>query len=231
MHARDKVAGIKKRTPTLLIDTYDTVRAARRITEVFRPGEVAGVRLDSGDLAALSHEVRRILDTAGFTTARILASGDLNERLVADLVAQRAPIDAFGVGTDLTTVRDAPALGGVYKLVELRQGDRREYRIKTSQAKMTYPGHKQIWRHIGPDGRMIGDTVTLYEQPPPASDAVPLLIPVLREGRRLGPSPTLSDIQRRTCAALSQLPEALRELDAPAAPYPVGFSERLLAIQ
>lgn len=79
----------------LLIDTYDTVRAARRITEIFRPGDVAGVRLDSGDLAALSRKVRDILDAAGFTSTRILASGDLNERLIADLVAQDAPIDSF----------------------------------------------------------------------------------------------------------------------------------------
>jgi nicotinate phosphoribosyltransferase len=216
---------------TLLIDTYDTVRAAERITEVFRPGEVAGVRLDSGDLLVLSREVRKALDAAGFTSTRILASGDLNERLVADLVAQDAPIDFFGVGTDLTTVRDAPALGGVYKLVELRQGDRRAFKIKTSEAKLTYPGQKQIWRHVGPDGRLMGDTVTLVDEPAPSPEAIPLLEPVLRAGKRLGPAPALPAIQRRAAAALSQLPEPLRGLDAPGEPYPVRFSERILTVQ
>src|SRR5439155_26243818 len=84
----------------LLIDTYDTLRAAREITQRFRPGEVAGVRLDSGDLLTLSKEVRGILDAAGLTTTKIFASGDLDEELIADLIARGAPIDAFGVGTE-----------------------------------------------------------------------------------------------------------------------------------
>lgn len=219
------------RNATLLIDTYDTVRAARRITETFRPGEVYGVRLDSGDLAALSREVRKILDAAGFTATRIIASGDLNERAIAALSAQEAPIDAYGVGTDLTTVRDAPALGGVYKLVELQQAGQRMLKMKFSADKVTYPGQKQVWRHVGPDGCYEGDTVTLIEEPPPAPDALPLLVPVLQNGRQVGPLPSLLEIQQRAREAIGRLPERLRGLDAPAEPYPVRFSAPILAAQ
>lgn len=216
---------------TLLIDTYDTVRAARRITETFRPGEVYGVRLDSGDLAVLSREVRKILDAAGFTETRIIASGDLNERAIAALSAQGAPIDSYGVGTDLTTVRDAPALGGVYKLVEMQQDGRRALKMKFSEDKATYPGQKQVWRHLGPDGCYHGDTLTLVEEPPPAPDALPLLVPILRNGRKVGPLPSLMEIQRRAREAIARLPGRLRGLDVPAEPYPVRFSASILAAQ
>jgi len=215
----------------LLIDTYDTLRAAHSITETFRPGEVFGVRLDSGDLAVLAREVRRILDSAGFTETKILASGDLNERLIADLSAQGAPIDSFGVGTDLTTVRDAPALGGVYKLVEIQQNGQRVLKMKFSEDKATYPGQKQVWRHTGPDGFYTGDTVTLVDAPPPAPDAAPLLVPVLQNGRKVGPLPSLGEIQRHAREAIARLPGRLRGLDAPSEPYPVRFSAPILAAQ
>ncbi len=215
----------------LLIDTYDTLRAARDITRLFQPGEIRGVRLDSGDLAALSRDVRRILDEAGFTSAQIFASGDLNERLIADLAAQNAPIDSFGVGTDVTTVRDAPALGGVYKLAELRHDGQREFKIKTSQAKQTYPGQKQVWRRTGQDGVAAGDIITLYDEPSPAPDAAPLLVPILQGGRRVGSLPDLRDIQRHAREAIAQLPEPIRGLETPPAPYQVRFSERILQLQ
>ena len=107
-----------------LIDTYDTLEAARSIVAAgLRP---AAVRLDSGDLAALAREVRRIFDAGGLEATRIVVSGDLDEWSIADLLAQEAPIDGFGVGTALSTSRDAPALGGIYKLVEIdRAGTRR----------------------------------------------------------------------------------------------------------
>jgi nicotinate phosphoribosyltransferase len=215
----------------LLIDTYDTVRAARGITEAFRPDEVAGVRLDSGDLGALAREVRAVLDQAGFTGTQIFASGDLNESAVADLVAGGAPSGSFGVGTDLTTVRDAPAPGGVYKLVEIRRDGQREPKMKLSAEKMTYPGQKQVWRHAGPDGRFTGDTVTLMDEPRPAPGAEPMLVPVVQGGRRALPRPPLAEIQAPARAALARLPEPLLELDPPAEPYPVRFSDRILALQ
>jgi nicotinate phosphoribosyltransferase len=136
----------------LLLDTWDTVQGAHHAVEVANElaGEgvrVAGVRLDSGDLDVLSRKVRAILDDAGFSDIRILASGDLDEYRIADLVAARAPIDAFGVGTRMGTSADAPSLGVVYKLVE----DERGPRLKLAEGKATLPGRKQVWRQDGFD--------------------------------------------------------------------------------
>jgi nicotinate phosphoribosyltransferase len=214
----------------LLIDTYDTPRAARRIVEAFRPGEISGVRIDSGDLGALAREVRAILDAGGFGSTRILASGDLNEYSITDLVAAGAPIDAFGVGTDLTTVKDAPALGVVYKLVEIERDGRREFKMKFSEGKSTYPGRKQVWRLTGEDGLYAGDVVTLEDEPAPAHGARPLLAPVLAGGRRLAPRPALRELRDEARAAVARLPERLRGLTAPADSYPVRFSDRIAEV-
>jgi nicotinate phosphoribosyltransferase len=214
----------------LLIDTYDTLRAAREITRAFAPGEVAAVRLDSGNLLELSRGVREIFDAAGFSETGIVASGDLDERSIDGLLARGAPIDSFGVGTELTVVRDAPSLGGVYKLVEIEREGRREMTMKASEGKATYPGHKQVWRHTGPDGRFSGDTVALVDEPGPPG-AAPLLVPILRGGRRVGPPPPLAEIRQRAREAVAMLPAPLLGLDAPAEPYPVRFSDQILATQ
>lgn len=214
----------------LLIDTYDTLRAARRVVEAFRPGEVAGVRIDSGDLGELARGVRAILDAGGFASTKILASGDLNEWSIAELVAAGAPIDSFGVGTDLTTVRDAPSLGVVYKLVEMERDGRRDFKMKLSSGKATYPGRKQVWRSTGDGGRYAGDVVTLWEEPAPEPGAVPLLEPVLEGGRRAAPRPPLDRLRADARRAVELLPEPLGRLEAPAEPYPVRFSDRILAL-
>jgi nicotinate phosphoribosyltransferase len=108
--------------------------------------KLRGVRLDSGDLLELSKQVRAILDEAGMRRTKIFASGDLDEFKIADLIAAGAPIDLFGVGTDLSTSRDAPALGGVYKLVEVEFDGRVAPKMKLSRDKATYPYRKQVWR-------------------------------------------------------------------------------------
>jgi nicotinate phosphoribosyltransferase len=213
-----------------LIDTYDTLRAARRITTSFEPQEVAGVRLDSGDLGALAREVRQILDAAGFQETKILASGDLNEWSIAKLIQSGAPIDSFGVGTDLTTVRDAPALGVVYKLVELRRDGHCEMKMKCSEGKSTYPGQKQIWRTTDASGRYSGDLVSLVDESGP-SGATPLLTPVMQSGRRIEPAPSLDVLQLHARDAVSRLPDSLKDLKAPSSPYEVRFSDRILTIQ
>ena len=214
----------------LLIDTYDTLRAAGRITEAFAPGEIAGVRLDSGDLGELARGVRGILDNAGFQSTKILASGDLNEWSIAELLASGAPIDSFGVGTDLTTVRDAPALGVVYKLVELEENGAVDFKMKFSAGKATWPGRKQIWRFFGEDGLAAGDVVTLRDEPPPSTGAVPLLEPVLRDGKRVGPPTSLESLRERTRLAVGHLPSALKGRTAPPKPYSVEFSEEIRRI-
>ena len=132
----------------LLIDTYDSIAAARRIVGAgLRP---AAVRLDSGDLVRLSRSVRDILDAGGLADTQILASGDLDEHKFAAVVSSGAPIDGFGVGTALSTSSDAPALSGVYKLVEIDRAGTMTPVMKLSAGKRTYPGAKQLWRVYGP---------------------------------------------------------------------------------
>ena len=155
----------------MLIDTYDTLQGARNASivaaELRAQGRrLRGVRLDSGDLADLSHKVRWILNDAGFPDVQILASGDLNEDRIQDLLDIDAPVDMFGVGTEIGVSYDAPALGGVYKLLE----DTRGYRIKCSTGKITLPGRKQVWGAIR-DGQMIEDVIALRDEPAPATGA------------------------------------------------------------
>jgi nicotinate phosphoribosyltransferase len=196
---------------TFLIDTYDTLEAARRIVASgLRP---AAVRLDSGDLGAHSREVRRIFDAGGLSHTRVLVSGDLDEWAIADLVAQEAPIDGFGVGTALSTSKDAPALGGIYKLVEVERSGETTPVMKLSGGKASYPGRKQVWRHVA-GGRAHRDTIALDHEPGYA-DGHALLEPVMLGGRRVAPSPALETIRRRHQAAIALLPDALRALDPP----------------
>ncbi|HPD15326.1 MAG TPA: nicotinate phosphoribosyltransferase [Planctomycetota bacterium] len=210
---------------TLLLDSYDTVEAARKAAAL--GSRVSGVRLDSGDLAALSRRVRRILDDAGMRRTRILASGDLNEHVIASLHRRRAAIDAFGVGTELATSRDAPALGGVYKLVEQQVGGRWVPRLKLSAGKETYPGRKQVYRVADGHGRFRRDVIALASEEQRGSA---LLVPVMRRGRLVGPLPALSDARSRAAEEIRRLPARFRRLEAPAH-YPVQYSRRLRALR
>lgn len=205
--------------PILLIDTYDTLEGARKAMRI--PG-VSGVRLDSGDLAALSREVRRILDQAGRADCKIVASGDLNEYKIADLLAAGAPVDLLGVGTEMVTSRDAPALGGVYKLVEQTVGGQRVGRMKKSAEKATYPGSKQVWRRLE-RGTYRDDVIAAADE---KAEGEPLLVPVMREGRLSAELPALETIRRRTLEELGRLPEGVLRLTRPER-YPVRFSDRL----
>jgi nicotinate phosphoribosyltransferase len=181
----------------LLIDTYDTAEGARRAVAAMDELGVAarGVRLDSGDLASLAKQVRVILDEGGYPGVQILASGDLDEDRVAELVAAGAPIDAFGVGTRLGTSADAPYLGMVYKLAE-QDG---EPRVKLAPGKKTLPGLKQIWRY--PDH----DLIALDGEEVPAGGR-PLLAPVWRGEGRLRPEVALSEARDRCLNALAERP-------------------------
>jgi len=207
---------------TLLLDTYDTIDAARLATE-FGP-RLRGVRLDSGDLAELSKRVRAILDEAGMLRTKIFASGDLNEFKIAELIAAGAPIDLFGVGTDLSTSRDAPALGGVYKLVEIEFDGRVSPKMKLSRDKATYPYRKQVWRSTASDGSFTGDVIARADEAD-LSDA-PLLTLVMRDGRIAAPLPGLREAQERARRQLASLPEPHKRL-IEAQPYPVRYSVRL----
>lgn len=208
---------------TLLIDTYDTARAARKVVALAARGvPVQGVRIDSGDLAAHAREVRRILDEGGLASARIFASGNLDEERVAQLVASGAPIDAFGVGTRMNVSADAPFLDCAYKLVEYAGRPRR----KRSEGKATWPGRKQVFRRFDAGGAMAGDLLALESD---AADGAPLLAPVLRGGARVGPAPTLEAVRDRARAQMAALPPRLRALAA-ADPYPVEIAATLRAL-
>lgn len=196
------------RDTVLLVDTYDTLQGVENAIEVaheLAPEgiEIGGVRLDSGDLNALAVEARRMLNQAGLSSTRIIASGDLDEHRIADLVAQDAPIDAFGVGTQLGTSGDAPSLGAVYKLVE----DARRPRMKLAADKVTMPGRKQVWRF---DDR---DVVGLHDEDLPGGR--PLLQQVMAGGKRSGDGSAWSagSARDRCREALGSLHPALRPLE------------------
>lgn len=211
----------------LLIDTYDTLQGARHATAL--GAALQGVRLDSGDFLNLSREVRQILDAAGLPHARIIVSGDMNEYKIADLLAAGAPIDLFGVGTELVTSIDAPSLGGVYKLVEHMDAQGKvHYGIKLSSSKTSYPGAKQVWRIWDSHGSMQHDVLALHHETVPG--AQPLLEPVMRQGKRVDPAPDLSTLRARTLAQLQQLPPALCQLPVSSEPFPVHQSAELEAL-
>lgn len=211
----------------LLIDTYDTEAGARKVVALApklaaRGTSVRGVRLDSGDLLALSRSVRRILDDGGLQDVAIFVSGGIDDADLAAFARGNAPIDGYGIGTSLTTSFDAPALDCAYKLQEYAGIPRR----KRSAGKATWPGRKQVWRCYAGNRHMAGDVLTI-EGDTQSGEA--LIQPVMKNGRRIGPAPTLSEIRERTAHCLARLPEDLHRLD-PGADYPVEIGAALLRL-
>lgn len=209
----------------LLIDTYDTEAAARKVVALaprLKPQgiRVRGVRLDSGDLAEHARQVRRILNDGGLADTTIFASGNLDEFAVAKLMAAHAPIDGFGIGTRVDVSADAPYLDCAYKLQEYAAEPRR----KTSEGKATWPGRKQVFRELGPDGRLVRDHVSLESFTEPGH---PLLVPVMRGGKRVQSSESLAMIRQRSAEQLAALPESLRALNTAEPPYEVRISSSL----
>lgn len=210
-----------------LIDTYDTEAAARKVVALAPRLKaagisVSGVRLDSGDLIALSKSVRRILDEGGLADVTIFASGGLDEDQLMAMAKANAPIDGFGIGTSLTTSSDAPALDCAYKLQEYAGLPRR----KRASGKATLPGRKQVWRRYGPDGRMAGDTLSVENDD---QDGNALIHRVMQAGKRVSPAPTLDEIRKHAARELQRLPASLRELE-PSTTYPVQVGETLVDI-
>lgn len=205
----------------LLIDTYDTRRGAERAARV-AGDKLRGVRLDSGDLDALSREVRAILDREGCPEAKIVASGDLDEYSIAGLLRASAPIDMFGVGTELVCSKDAPSLGGVYKVVQYERDGKVVPVGKLSEGKATFPGSHQVFRRLDGDCP-IRDRLTLADAEPEEGE-VPLLQPLVRAGERCAVRGSLEDRRRAAMATLAALPSGLTALESPtpkAEGYPV----------
>jgi nicotinate phosphoribosyltransferase len=205
----------------LLVDTYDPLAGAEIAATLAM--KVSGVRLDSGDLLEKSRRVREILDRHGRHSTKIVASGDLNEFKIEELTSGGAPIDAFGVGTDLVTSRDVPALSVVYKLVETETAGVASPKTKFSEEKVYWPGRKQVFR-FSEGGHYHHDLLACAQETCP--EAAPLLEPVMRAGRRLAQSPPVKQIRERTLANLARLPEAYLALRG-APVYPVDKSPGL----
>lgn len=227
LEAFEHFARCHKGAIVLLIDTYDTATGARRVAEVADRLAAEGitiraVRLDSGDLDALSREVRGILDRAGHANIGIFASGGLDEHGIRALVASGAPIDGFGIGTSLDVSADVPALDCAYKLQEYAGIARR----KRSTGKATWPGAKQVFRERDGGGRLVRDVLTLTSDAQPGE---PLLEPVMRAGRRVAAPPTLDGVRERVRRELERLPAELRSLTEHAA-YPVEIAPALEAL-
>src|SRR6185436_1075650 len=189
-------------TTVYLIDTYDTLEGARRAASLGRP--LWGVRLDSGNLGEVATAVRHILNEAGLTEAKIMATGDLNEYKIQELLAARTPIDVFGVGTELATSADAPSLGVVYKMVELEDASCRRYTAKLSEDKHTLPGAKQVFRYADHD--QLARSTECPSCPPGAEPAEALLRPVMLGGRLVEPLPSTEDARRTARERLAALP-------------------------
>jgi nicotinate phosphoribosyltransferase len=208
----------------LLIDTYDTEAGARKVVELApklkKDGiAIRGVRIDSGDLAAMARKVRRILDDGGLRDVIILVSGGVDEDVLLRMTKEGAPIDGFGVGVSLATSIDAPAFDCAYKLQEYDGKPKR----KLSEGKVTWPGRKQAWRTYDTDGRMRGDVLSIDGD---TQAGEPLIVPVMRAGKRIAPAPTLAQIRERAAADLARLPEPLRRLES-GYDYPVKIADAL----
>lgn len=208
---------------TLLVDTYDTLEGVRKViglaAQLGPRFSVRALRLDSGDLAELAWAARAMLDAAELGDVQLFASGGLDEFAIRDLLAARAPVDGFGVGTRMAVSQDAPSLDIAYKMTSYAGRDR----VKLSTDKRSLPGQKQVFRQER-DGRADHDIIARFGEQLPGR---PLLQPVMVGGERLTPARALTDLQRRTREQIRQLPERIRQLEPAPEPYEVKRSATL----
>lgn len=250
--AFDRYADAMPNNCTLLVDTYDTIEGVKNAIEVGlrlkREGHaLAGIRIDSGDLAYLSQKARKMLDEAGFTKAVIVASNDLDETIIESLRAQGAQIGSYGVGTKLATAFDQPALGGVYKLSCVRDehGEWKD-RIKLSEqiVKVSTPGIQQVRRFkVGTE--WVGDAIwdisdeapthpliidpiepTKRKRIPEGAVGTDLLEPAVKKGHRILWADPITMARARTRSELAGLHDGVKRLLNPHT-YPAGLDERL----
>ncbi len=209
---------------TLLVDTYDTIEGVKKVVALAKERgadfKVRAVRLDSGDLDKLSREARRLLDEAGLSGVQIVASGGLDETRIDDLTSRGAPIDIFGVGTDMAASSDAPTLDIAYKLTEYDG----EGRMKLSTGKRSLPGRKQVFREFR-DGVAIRDVIARHDETLPGA---PLLQPFMRSGRRVETQTfDLRQIRSYAKERIAALAPHLRTLRTQEPRYDVAISDEL----
>ncbi|MFX1571667.1 MAG: nicotinate phosphoribosyltransferase [Promethearchaeota archaeon] len=202
----------------LLIDTYDTELGAEKSCKY--GNNIRGVRIDSGDLIKHAKEVRKILDNKGCEDVLIVASSDLNEYKIKEIIDKNAPIDAFGVGTELATSRDDPTISGVYKLMEYNGTPR----IKISEEKITYPGIKQVYRVY--DNNMFKEDILALDNEPAPPNSNALLKPILKNGELIIKLPNLNEIQQFYLENIKRLPKPLKSLEE-AQIFKLKISEKL----
>jgi nicotinate phosphoribosyltransferase len=239
-----------------LVDTYNTLEGVRHAVQVGcwlreQGREMLGVRLDSGDLAYLSKEARRILDEGGFPEAKVYASSELDEHLVESLKIQGAKIAVWGVGTNLVTAKDDPALGGVYKLTAVRQpGEPWDYKVKLSEqaVKITTPGIQQV-RRFSTGGEFMADMIFDEELGAPSAPTIvdpgdltrrkeisggtehaDLLVPIFRQGLRVYDPPPLKEVRQRTAEQLAGFHGGVKRFANPHQ-YPVGLERGLFDLK
>jgi nicotinate phosphoribosyltransferase len=244
-----------------LVDTYDTIEGVKKAIQVgqalrVRGYELAGIRLDSGDLAYLSIEARKLLDDAGFHNTKIVASNDLDEHIVESLKQQGARIDIWGIGTKLVTAFDQPALGGVYKIAALKdtQTGKWEYKIKLSEqsVKVSIPGKLQVKRFYDASrGLYVGDMIYDELNPPTgnsftivdpqdpirrkrlsneAFESKDLLIPIFEKGKLIYDPPTLKSIRHHKQSELDKLHSSIKRFVNPHL-YPAGLEKGLYRLR
>ncbi len=214
----------------LLIDTYDSLQAITKIIRSDLGRTIKGVRLDSGDLEILSKKVRKMLDEGNLQHVKIIASGNLNEYKILDLVKRKAPIDTFGVGTDMVTSRDLPALNLTYKLVQIHHPEQGiKFKAKRSVRKRTIPGRKQVFRHYTRKGFFAKDVLGLFGERP-AERAEPLLKPVIEKGKLKKALPSVAEIRDYTQLRLLQLPSSFLNPER-RCPFKTQLSEEISRIK
>lgn len=241
---------------TFLVDTYDTLEGIKKAIEAGKylrknGHEMAGIRLDSGDLAFLSNEARKMLDEAGFPNAKIIASNELDENIIVSLKDQGAKIDAWGVGTKLVTAYDQPALNGVYKLSAVRkQGGKWNYKVKLSEqaVKVSNPGIQQV-RRYRKDGENLADVIyddatdlskgcimvdpldmTRQKRIPMDTGFKDLLVPVFREGKRVYPEISIEETKKNVQEGLNGFHSGIKRFVNPHQ-YPVGLEKSLYSLK
>ncbi len=233
--AFQKYCEIFPENAVLLIDTYDSLIGAQKAVEIAKrmaneDHKLEAVRLDSGDLLELSKGVRRILDEGGCPYVKIFASSDLNEWKIHELLKNGAPIDAFGVGTEMVTGLPVPALGGVYKLVEIKDmhgNSIPKMKLSDESEKATLPGVKTVWRLYDSNGMQKKDVIALEnEEIDYAGKVRNIYIPLVKKGRVVYQVPSLNEVREQVNSNLSFLPEKYRVFDN-APEYPVSLSMNL----
>lgn len=207
----------------VLLDTYDTIEGAKKAASMKIAPTL--VRLDSGDRHDLSIKVRKILDEAGLKQTEIFVSGDLNEFALEDLTSRGAPIDSFGVGTELVTSRDDPALQGIYKIVATSRNGKTSYHAKTSEGKRTTPGPKQVYRKYSQTGEILEDIIALEDEEAPVG-AERLLLKVFDRGKLVYKFPRIDAVRERAGKETARLPAKYKSLTGSANP-PVKLSSKL----